>query len=175
MVGVWEGLNLGSIPNFFLCFGMHPKIIDVYPKLIPKGGVVQFCPSPPLNGKCQNSIFFLTTSILVRPTRHPIFANTVQPHWRSDTSCIVQYSPVQSSSPVQPSSAQHSQDQYTEVLHYLALSCTILHSIALSGSILHYLALSCNILHYFALSCTLLHYLALSCTILLYLAHKVFI
>ena len=45
MVGVWEGLNLGSIPNFFLCFGMHPKIIDVYPKLIPKGGVVQFCPS----------------------------------------------------------------------------------------------------------------------------------
>ena len=58
MVGVWEGLNLGSIPNFFLCFGMHPKIIDVYPKLIPKGGVVQFCPSPPLNGKCQISIFF---------------------------------------------------------------------------------------------------------------------
>ena len=45
MVGVWEGLNLGSIPNFFLCFGMHPKIIDVYPKLIPKGGVVQFCPN----------------------------------------------------------------------------------------------------------------------------------
>ena len=44
MVGVWEGLNLGSIPNFFLCFGMHPKIIDVHPKLIPKGGVVQFCP-----------------------------------------------------------------------------------------------------------------------------------
>ena len=43
MVGVWEGLNLGSIPNFFLCFGMHPKIFDVYPKLIPKGGVVQFC------------------------------------------------------------------------------------------------------------------------------------
>ena len=43
MVGVWEGLNLGSIPNFFLCFGMHPKIIDVYPKPIPKGGVVQFC------------------------------------------------------------------------------------------------------------------------------------
>ena len=45
MVGVWEGLNLGSIPNFFLCFGMHPKIIDVYPKLIPKGGVVQLCRS----------------------------------------------------------------------------------------------------------------------------------
>ena len=45
MVGVWEGLNLGSIPNFFLCFGMHPKIIDVHPKLIPKGGVVQFCPT----------------------------------------------------------------------------------------------------------------------------------
>ena len=45
MVGVWEGLNLGSIPNFFLCFGMHPKIIDVHPKLIPKGGVVQFCQS----------------------------------------------------------------------------------------------------------------------------------
>ena len=43
MVGVWEGLNLGSIPNFFLCFGMHPKMIDVHPKLIPKGGVVQFC------------------------------------------------------------------------------------------------------------------------------------
>ena len=43
MVGVWEGLNLGSIPNCFLCFGMHPKIIDVHPKLIPKGGVVQFC------------------------------------------------------------------------------------------------------------------------------------
>ena len=43
MVGVLEGLNLGSIPNFFLCFGMHPKIIDVHPKLIPKGGVVQFC------------------------------------------------------------------------------------------------------------------------------------
>ena len=43
MVGVWEGLNLGFIPNFFLCFGMHPKIIDVYPKLIPKGGVIQFC------------------------------------------------------------------------------------------------------------------------------------
>ena len=43
MVGVWEGLNLGSIPNFFLCFGMHPKIIDVHPKLIPKRGVVQFC------------------------------------------------------------------------------------------------------------------------------------
>ena len=43
MVGVREGLNLGSIPNFFLCFGMHPKIIDVHPKLIPKGGVVQFC------------------------------------------------------------------------------------------------------------------------------------
>ena len=46
MVGVWEGLNLGSIPNFFLCFGMHPKIIDVHPKLIPKGGLVQFCLSP---------------------------------------------------------------------------------------------------------------------------------
>ena len=44
MVGVWEGLNLGSIPNFFLCFGMHPKIFDVHPKLIPKEGVVQFCP-----------------------------------------------------------------------------------------------------------------------------------
>ena len=44
MVGVWEGLNLGSIPNFFLCFGMHPKIIDVHPKLIPKGGVIQFAP-----------------------------------------------------------------------------------------------------------------------------------
>ena len=43
MVGVWEGLNLGSIPNFFLCYGMHPKIIDVHPKLIPKRGVVQFC------------------------------------------------------------------------------------------------------------------------------------
>ena len=43
MVGVWEGLNLGYIPNFFLSFGMHPKIIDVHPKLIPKGGVVQFC------------------------------------------------------------------------------------------------------------------------------------
>ena len=43
MVGVWEGLNLGSIPNFFLCFGMHPKIMDVHPKLIPKGGVVHFC------------------------------------------------------------------------------------------------------------------------------------
>ena len=43
MVGVWEGLNLGPIPNFFLCFGMYPKIIDVHPKLIPKGGVVQFC------------------------------------------------------------------------------------------------------------------------------------
>ena len=44
MVGTWEGLNLGSIPNLFLCFGMHPKIIDFHPKLIPKGGVVQFCP-----------------------------------------------------------------------------------------------------------------------------------
>ena len=44
MVGVWEGLNLGSIPNFFPCFGIHPKIIDVHPKLIPKGGVIQFCP-----------------------------------------------------------------------------------------------------------------------------------
>ena len=43
MVGVWEGLNLGSIPNFFLCLRMHPKIIDVHPKLIPKGGVVRFC------------------------------------------------------------------------------------------------------------------------------------
>ena len=43
MVGVWEGLNLGSIPNFFLCFGMHPKIYGDYPKLIPKKGVVQFC------------------------------------------------------------------------------------------------------------------------------------
>ena len=50
MVGVWEGLNLGSIPNFFLCFGMHPKIIDVYPKLIPKEGVVQFCPFSLSNG-----------------------------------------------------------------------------------------------------------------------------
>ena len=44
MVGDWEGLKLGSIPNFFLCFGMHPKIIDVHPKLIPRGVVVQFCP-----------------------------------------------------------------------------------------------------------------------------------
>ena len=34
---------MGSIPNFFLCFGMNPEIIDVHPKLIPKGGVVQFC------------------------------------------------------------------------------------------------------------------------------------
>ena len=42
MVGVWVGLNLGSIPNFFQCFGMHPKIIDD-PKLIQKGGVVHFC------------------------------------------------------------------------------------------------------------------------------------
>ena len=40
-----DGLKLGSILNFFLCFGMHPKIIDVHPKLIPKGGVVQFCRS----------------------------------------------------------------------------------------------------------------------------------
>ena len=40
MVGVWEGLNLGSIQKKFLCFGMHPKIIDVHHKLIPKGGVV---------------------------------------------------------------------------------------------------------------------------------------
>ena len=46
MVGVWEGLKLGSVPNFFLCFGMYPKMIDVHPKLIPKGGVVQFCLSP---------------------------------------------------------------------------------------------------------------------------------
>ena len=44
MVGVWEGLNLGSIPNFFPCFGIHPKIIDVHPKLIPRGGVIQFYP-----------------------------------------------------------------------------------------------------------------------------------
>ena len=43
MVGAWKGLNLGSIPNFFPCFGMHPKITDVHPKLIPKEGVVQFC------------------------------------------------------------------------------------------------------------------------------------
>ena len=54
MVGAWEGLYLGSIPNYFLCFGMHPKIIDLYPKLIPKGGVVQFFlwrrhPGPPLS------------------------------------------------------------------------------------------------------------------------------
>ena len=43
LVGVWKGLNLGSIRNFSLCFGMYPKIIDVNPKLIPKRGVVQFC------------------------------------------------------------------------------------------------------------------------------------
>ena len=59
MVGVWEGLNLGSIPNFFLCFGMHPKIIDVYPKLIPKGGVVQFCP-------VKYPVFFLRIAIAFR-------------------------------------------------------------------------------------------------------------
>ena len=40
---VWEGLKLGSIPILFLCFGMHPKIIDVHPNLIPKRGEVQFC------------------------------------------------------------------------------------------------------------------------------------
>ena len=43
MVGVWE---VGIHPKFFSMFWIHPKIIDVHPKLIPKGGVVQFCPSP---------------------------------------------------------------------------------------------------------------------------------
>ena len=67
MVGVWEGLNLGSIPNFFLCFGMHPKIIDVHPKLIPKGGVVQFCPrqnctTPPFN---RNFGIFLGWHVII--------------------------------------------------------------------------------------------------------------
>ena len=55
MVGVWEGLNLGSIPNFFLCFGMHPKIIEVHPKLIPKGGVVQYCQGIGVGQKCKPS------------------------------------------------------------------------------------------------------------------------
>ena len=43
MVGVWDGIKLGSTPNFFQCFGTHPKINDIHPKLIPKRGVVQFC------------------------------------------------------------------------------------------------------------------------------------
>ena len=43
-----DGLGLGRPevgvnPKLFLCFEMHPKIIDVHPKLIPKKGVVQFC------------------------------------------------------------------------------------------------------------------------------------
>ena len=59
MVGVWEGLNLGFIPNFFLCFGMHPKIIDVHPKLIPKGGVVQFCQKDAV--QYDESSFYLLT------------------------------------------------------------------------------------------------------------------
>ena len=62
MVGVWEGLNLGSIPNFFLCFGIHPKIIDVHPKLIPKGGVVQFCLSPEQPSAAQNSTVQTSTA-----------------------------------------------------------------------------------------------------------------
>ena len=45
MVRVWEGLKFGSIQTFFYVFGYIP-IIDVHPKLIPKGGVVQFCLSP---------------------------------------------------------------------------------------------------------------------------------
>ena len=47
MVGVWDGLKLGCIPNFFLQFGIHPKIYDVHPKLIPKKGVIHFCPAFP--------------------------------------------------------------------------------------------------------------------------------
>ena len=39
---VWDSLKLGSIPNCFLLFGMHPKLYWVYPKHIPKRGVVQF-------------------------------------------------------------------------------------------------------------------------------------
>ena len=62
MVGVWEGLNLGSIPNFFLCFGMHPKIIDVHPKLIPKRGVVQFCHA---NG-IQSDFYILSAFQIVK-------------------------------------------------------------------------------------------------------------
>ena len=56
MVGVWEGLNLGSIPKIFLCFWIHPKIIDVYPKLIPKGGVVQFCHTYSFKCECPRQL-----------------------------------------------------------------------------------------------------------------------
>ena len=41
--GVVGALTWDPSKTFFLCFGMHPKKIDVHPKLVPKGGVVQFC------------------------------------------------------------------------------------------------------------------------------------
>ena len=44
MVGVWDDLNLGSIPNFFPCLG-YPKMNDAHPNLIPKIGLVQFYPA----------------------------------------------------------------------------------------------------------------------------------
>ena len=69
MVGVWEGLNLGSIPNFFPCFGIHPKIIDVHPKLIPKGGVIQFCPN--IGVVWQKSEFSAKTRYF-RPKKNPL-------------------------------------------------------------------------------------------------------
>ena len=31
--GDCDVLNLGSIPNFFPCFGTHPKLNDVHPNL----------------------------------------------------------------------------------------------------------------------------------------------
>ena len=44
--GGWSGLGKALTwdpsQTFFPCFGIHPKIIDVHPKLIPKGGVIQF-------------------------------------------------------------------------------------------------------------------------------------
>ena len=41
--GFWKALTWDPSQKDFYVFGMHPKMIDVYPKLIPKGGVVQFC------------------------------------------------------------------------------------------------------------------------------------
>ena len=75
MVGVWEALNLGSTPNFFLCFGMLPKIIDVHPKLIPKGGVVQFCHENERYFVCKQIKFTKSvcpTNFLVEQWNQPI-------------------------------------------------------------------------------------------------------
>ena len=95
MLGVWESLNLGSTPNFFLCFGMHPKIIDVYPKLIPKGGVVQFCHKfvheLPFNPTCRRNIdidvwYWLQIQHLnIKHTNHRTWEKNIQNASVNDT------------------------------------------------------------------------------------------